>query len=96
MDPINNSTPKRQWIYLVVAIILISLLLIAWQGGFLTTSTNDELSPEEVKAISDFLNSEEIPVPTEAEVKAISEYLNSAEAEVTVEEQNNILEYLNQ
>lgn len=75
---------------------MVSLLVIAWQGGFLQTKPNDELSPEEVKAISDFLNSQEVPAPTEAEVKAISNYLNSATVEVTAEQQADILKYLNQ
>ena len=99
-SPVNPSpvasSPRRVWIYLIVLVVLASLILVAWQSGFLVKDSSDELSQEEIDQINAFLNSNDIPAPTEEQVVGIKAYLNQAEPAPTPEEEAKILEYLNQ
>lgn len=94
-SPSSPPSSRRVWISLIVFIVVVSLLLVAWQKGLLTRVEPKTLTPEEVAAIEAFLKRENLPVPTAEEVEAIKNYLNEAPVEMSSEERQQVLEYLN-
>lgn len=91
-----ETSSRRVWIYLIVVVVLASLILVAWQSGFFLKESSTELSQEEIDQINAFLNSSNVPAPTDEQVMDIKAYLNQAESAPTPEEEAKILEYLNQ
>lgn len=93
--PFSPAPSRRPLFLLVIAVVILALVLIAWQQGWFSRSTGaDDLTEAEIAAIENFLAQDDFATSSPEEAAAINDYLQAATDTLSEGEKAQILDYL--